>query len=194
MCKESRRVQLLILSIIFFRFSFLKPCQRWQRMTPLLRSNIGEFLWKKWFLQFCSLWLYCNDKISSYKFSNKVIKKQFWGLTRIDAKVWELWLQTSPSLFLYPCYIICPGYLSTLTTKAKEILYHTDYSDGCDTPLLRLECSLYLLQQLLANTGGKLHSFLIEWFRCLSQITVESSSSQISAEIQNTPGGWIAML
>lgn len=51
MCKESRRVQLLILSIIFFRFSFLKPCQRWQRMTPLLRSNIGEFLWKN---DFCS--------------------------------------------------------------------------------------------------------------------------------------------
>lgn len=125
MCKESRRVQLLILSIIFFRFSFLKPCQRWQRMTPLLRSNIGEFLWK-------------NDFCSS---------------------------------------VVC----------------------GCTAMIKFLVINL-LIRLLRSSSEGwpglmqKFHSVLIEWFRCLSQITVESSSSQISAEIQNTPWGWIAML
>lgn len=185
MCKESRRVQLLILSVIFFRFSSLKPCQRWQKMRHLLRSNIGEFLWKN---EFCSSVVCGRTVMTKFLVINLLMR-----LLR-SSEGWRGFMQKfvnygckTPLLSSSIHAKLFVKDIATSTTKAKEILITRTTQMHVTAPLLRLECRLYLLQQLLA----KLHSF---WWSGLSPVTVKSRSSQISAEIQNTTRGWIAML
>lgn len=130
MCKESRRVQLLILSVIFFRFSSLKPCQRWQKMRHLLRSNIGEFLWKN---EFCSSVVCGRTVMTKFLVTNLLMR-----LLR-SSEGWRGFMQKfvnygckTPLLSSSIHAKLFVKDIATSTTKAKEILYHTGYSDACD--------------------------------------------------------------
>lgn len=109
---------------------------------------------EKWFVRFCSLWSYWNDKISSQTFlrGNKGINEKLWGLTRIDPKVRELWLQTC--LLLFPClwwvvrcvYAGHQGKGVSLSHKLPRCMCET-----ASPP--RLDCSPYYCRDSLQMLG-----------------------------------------
>lgn len=111
-------------------------------------------------LWFCSLRSCRRYEVSSYKFGSKGIDKKFWGLTRVDPKVREQWLQNSLSLFPCLCQIICRRhvYLGHLGNRDALIITLT-------TPMCIKLChhsvrvQPVLLRRLPVDIGGSLYSF-----------------------------------